>query len=136
MKYEWKDLPKPMNCFTVRNATMKNLNTGKIIQYYSANTKIVVTQKCVTPTATYYRTREAAHHYLNYAFEASAFGLPNEIAPSAPSTPFPNRKNKSATRTLNPTRKQKSTSKIVLPEGGEARPKGRWLSRLFGRKNG
>ena len=85
MKYIWQDLPEPISCFTIRNACMKNLNTGEIIQYYSANTKIMVVQKCVTPKGTYYRTESAKHNFLNFAFEASAFGLPNEFAPSAPS---------------------------------------------------
>ena len=88
MKYIWQDLPKPLNCFTIRSATMVNLNNGKIVRHYSANTKIVVVQKCVTPNGTYYRTNEAAHHYLNYAFRASAFGLPDEKAPSVPSNSF------------------------------------------------
>ena len=65
MKYKWEDLPKPLNCFTVRSATMVNLNTGKIVSNYAANTKIVVVQKCVTENGTYYRTNEAAHHYPN-----------------------------------------------------------------------
>ncbi len=113
MKYIWEDLPKPMNCFTVRNATMRNLNTGEVVQHYSANTKIAVVQKCVTPVATYYRTESAKHHYLNFAFEASAFGLPNELAPSVPPlhplSSSHKRKNK------------KSTPKIILPEDGAGR---------------
>lgn len=84
MKYIWQDLEKPLNAFTVRSATMRNLVTGKIIQYYSANTKIVLVQKCITPNGTYYRAGEAARNHLNYAFEAEAFGLPNEIAPLEP----------------------------------------------------
>lgn len=134
MKYEWQDLDKPMNCFTVRSATMRNLNNGKIIQHYSANTKIVVVQKCVTPETTYYRTNEAAHHYLNYAFEASAFGLPNETAPSAPSSPDVSIKSKK--RTPNSTKKQTSIQDVVLPKGGEARTAKSWIKRLFWRKNG
>lgn len=82
-RYEWQDLPKPINAFTTRNTKMKNLNTGEVIQYYSANTKIVVAQKAVTPSGTFYRTRSAEHHCLNWAFEAAALGLPNEVAPLA-----------------------------------------------------
>lgn len=141
MKYEWKDLPKPMNCFTVRSATMVNLNTRKIIQHYSANTKIVVVQKCITPNCTYYRTREAAHHYLNYAFEASAFGLPNETAPlehSSFNTPNSHRVStlRSVKHTTRPVKKQKAAQNIVLPKGGEARRQRSWFERLFRRKNG
>lgn len=137
MKYIWEDLPEKKNCFTVRNAVMINLNTGEIVRNYSANTKIVVVQKCVTPNKTYYRTFEAAHHYLNYAFEASAFGLPNEKAPSAPS-PKPNSSsNKSKTRTLSSLfKKQTSNQKVVHPKDGEGARLGSWLKKAFRRKNG
>lgn len=135
MKYVWQDLDKPMNAFTVRSATMRNLNTGKIVQHYSANTKIVLVQKCVTEIGTFYRTREAAHHYLNYAFEASAFGLPNEIAPSAPSTSFLNN-SKLATRTPKPARRQTLAQNKVSPKGGGENQKKNWIHRIFRRKNG
>lgn len=145
MKYVWKDLPKPLNCFTVRSATMVNLNTGRIIGNYSANTKIVVVQKCVTEKGTFYRTREAEHNYLNYAFRASAFGLPDEKAPSAPS-PKPESlgkvplKSKAASRTLSPAKKQtsvkKSSKKVSSPKGGEGKKHTNWFKKLFRRKNG
>ena len=80
----WTDLPSRLSLFTRRNATMIDLDTGKNVQYYSANTKIVVVQKCVTPEKTYYRTEQAKLKSLNLAFEASAFGLPDETAPLAP----------------------------------------------------
>lgn len=137
MKYIWEDLPKPLNCFTVRSASMINLNTKETVRSYAANTKIVVVQKCIAPEATYYRTREAEHHYLNYAFKASAFGLPNEKAPSAPSyksgslsTPLKNSSNKE--KTPSPYRTQKEPTKSVLPEDGEARHRS-WFKRLFGK---
>lgn len=139
MKYVWEDLPKPLNCFTVRGTTMVNLNTGKIVSNYSANTKIVVVQKCTTPSGTYYRTSEAAHHYLNYAFRASAFGLPDEKAPSAPS-PRSNSLSKhttgskSAPRTSSPTKKQKPVKKVATPKGGEEKRPRSWINRLFRRK--
>lgn len=136
MKYIWEDLSKPLNCFTVRNATMRNLNTGEIIQYYSANTKIVVVQKCVTPTNTYYRTESARHHYLNYAFEASAFGLANEKAPPA-HLPYPNKLSGSTSRTPRSTAKNKKQHQaMVLPKDGETRPQGGLLKRLLRRING
>lgn len=140
MKYVWEDLPEKKSCFTVRNAVMVNLNTGKIIRHYSANTKINVVQKCVTPEKTYYRTQEAYHHYLNYAFEASAFGLPNEKAPSVPSSK-PNSfdqsfHSKPKTRTLRSVKKQTSTKKAVDPNGGEGKRFRSWLSRIFRRNNG
>ena len=139
MKYVWEDLPEKKNCFTVRNAVMVNLNNGKIIRHYAPNTKIVVVQKCVTPDKTYYRTYEAFHHYLNYAFEASAFGLPNEVAPSVPS----HRSNSSSTHTsklrkpgnraLPRDKKQTDIQKNESSKGGgETHHKG-WLSRLFRR---
>lgn len=77
---EWQDLPKRLNCFTVRNATMIDLDTKEIIRHYSANTKIAVVQRCVTPEGTYYRTAESALHGLDHAFNGTAFGLPDEKA--------------------------------------------------------
>lgn len=137
MKYIWEDLPERKNCFTVRNAVMVNLNTGEIVRHYSANTKIVVVQKCVTPDKTYYRTFEAAHHYLNYAFEASAFGLPNEKAPSAPSSKPNSSSNKSNTRTRSSlSKKQTSSQKVVHPKDGEGARLRSWLKRVFRRNNG
>lgn len=138
---DWLDLPKRMNCFTVRNAAMYNLNTGKIIQYYSANTKIAVVQKCVTTEGTFYRTAEAAHHYLNYAFKASAFGLPDEKAPSAPSpktTPLGklSKKLTPVSSTPSPEDNTNNSATVVLPKGGEGRQRKSWFSKLFRRKNG
>lgn len=114
MKYVWQDLPKPLNVFTSRNTTMRNLNTGEIIQHYSANTKLTVVQKCVTTKGTFYRTSSAAHHFLNFAFEATALGLPNEIAPSAPS--HDSLDNRKITRS-----KQTTSQKVALPKDGEGR---------------
>lgn len=141
MKYTWEDLPKPLNCFTVKDTVMTNLNTGEIVRHYSTNTKIVVVQKCVTPKCTYYRTAEAFYNYLNYAFEASAFGLPNEKAPSAHSS----RSNslnmstlssrQSATRTQTPKEKQTSVQKIILPNDGEGGCRRSWLKRIFRRNH-
>lgn len=141
MKYEWKDLPERKNLFTVKNAAMINLNTGKTVRQYCTNTKIAVVQKCVTPEKTYYRTQDAAHHYLNYAFEAEAFGLPNEKAPSAPSKKsnigtIPTLRTPSASRTSKPTKKQTSVQKATTPKGGEEKGHLNWLKKLFRRKNG
>lgn len=136
---DWKDLPKPLNCFTVRNAAMINLNTNKIVRNYLTNTKIVVVQKCVMPEGTYYRTAEAAHHYLNYAFKASAFGLPNEKAPSAHSSK-PNSSgstsHKSSTRIASSIKKQKSSRQVASTKDGEGRRPRSWLKRIFRRKDG
>ena len=137
MKCVWKDLPKPLSCFTVKNTTMVNLNTGKIVSNYSTNTKIVLVQKCITENGTYYRTRDAAHNYLNYAFRASAFGLPDEKAPSEPSThnkPDSSKvkQKKSETRTP-PTKKTKTSPKSVVPNDGEGRRHHNWFSKLFRR---
>lgn len=137
---DWKDLPKPLNCFTVRSAVLRNLNTGEIIRHYVANTKIVVTQKCVMPEKTYYRTSEAARHCLNYAFEASAFGLPNEKAPSAPRSRY-NSLNKQihqhtpSSRTL-PVQKQKRSKKAAASKDGETKQPRSWLKKLFRRNHG
>lgn len=119
---------------------MINLNTGKIVRHYSTNTRINLVQKCVTPDKTYYRTSDAAHHYLNYAFEASAFGLPNEKAPSVPSS-----KENSSSKNLNsqqkihthtPTQKQTVNQKAKSPKDGEGKRLRSWIRKIFRRKNG
>lgn len=129
IKYNWVQLEKPISVFTVRNTTMRNLNTGDIVQHYAANTKLMMYEKCVTEVGTYYRTLSAAHHYLNYAFEASALGLPNEFAPSAPTTAF---SHKTPSRRT-PSKKQKDTPKAKAPnDGGE--PKLSFWKKLFRKK--
>lgn len=135
MKYIWEDLPKPLNCFTVRSASMINLNTKEIVRSYAANTKIVVVQKCITPEATYYRTREAEHHYLNYAFKASAFGLPNEKAPSVPSVDTLNslsdkKCSKPGNNTPASVKDITHSPQETLPKDGGAKFKG-WLKKFF-----
>lgn len=136
MKYVWQDLSKPLNVFTARNATMRDLNKNKIVQYYAANTKIMVTQKCVTESGTFYRTESAKEKGLNWAFEAAAFGLPNEFAPPAPIdkshliTP-----DQPVTRTR-PVKKQTPAQKAEAPKGGEEPERQPLWRRLFGRKHG
>lgn len=139
MKFIWQDLPKRQNCFTTRSAMMMDLDKRTVAQHYSANTKIVVVQKCVIPEGTYYRTETAKLKGLNWAFKASALGLPDEKAPSA--HPKPNSHHglsrKSGSRTSIPTRKkQKSVQKVASPKDGEGRQYGSWLKRLFRRENG
>lgn len=138
MKYVWEDLPERKNLFTVKNTAMINLNTGKAVRQYCTNTKIAVVQKCVTPEKTYYRTYDAFHNYLNYAFEAEAFGLPNEKAPSAPSCSMdiPASNSKSAVRTSRPNKKQTAIQKPKSPKGGGEKGHFGWIRRLFRRKNG
>lgn len=141
MKYVWEDLPKSTNCFTTRRAAMRNLNTGEIVQNYSANTKLVVVQKCVTEKGTYYRTYSAMHHNLNWAFEASALGLPNEKAPSAHSI----KSNTMDKHTLKSTpisrakdsgQNKHSSKKSTSSDGGEKKLIHGWFNRIFRRKNG
>lgn len=136
MKYEWKDLPSPKGMFTVRNACMRNLDTGKIVGNYPSGTKIRVSQKCIAANKTYYRTESAANEGLNYAFEASAFGLRNEIAPSAHSNTSPTKKTTKTTRTPSSVKKQTKKAKSSSPKDGGAKSKGGWFSKLFRRKNG
>lgn len=133
MNIEWQDLPDRKNLFTKRNAVMHDLHTKKIIQYYASNTKIAVVQKGNYDGTTYYRTNSAKENGLDWAFEAAAFGLPNDIAPPV-HTP-------SYSLNSHTTKKQKSneTQKPESPKGGEEtkaqrRQKFRLLGKLFGRK--
>lgn len=140
MKIVWQDLPRRQSCFTTRSAVMMDLDKKIIIQYYSANTKIVVVQKCVIPEGTFYRTETAKLKSLNWAFKASALGLPDEKAPSAHPNTLDSQYGKTrkpVSRTPRPVvKKQKVAQKATSPKDGEVRSRGSWLKRLFRRKNG
>lgn len=138
MKIVWQDLPKKQNCFTTRSAMMMDLDKRTAVQHYSANTKIVVVQKCVLPEGAYYRTETAKKKGLNWAFKASALGLPDEKAPSAPSTTLYSKydKTRKPATTPRPAKKQTVSQKVAKPKGGEAKQRKGWLSRIFRGKNG
>ena len=129
-KLDWKDVPRPINAFTVRNATMRDLATGDIVRYYSANTKIVVVQKCVMEKGTFYRTQSAAQRGLDWAFEATALGLPNEIAPLAPAPEKDDGDFPENTSSTPKEQKQKDDTSEPPKSGEEARQRSFW-GRLF-----
>ena len=137
MTYKWEDLPSRKNLFTVKNTVMMDLDKQKPIQHYSTNTKIAVVQKYIAPDKTYYRTQDAALNNLNYAFEAEAFGLPNEKAPLAPSKSISlsNQVNSKHT-TRSQEKKQTAVQKVATPKNGEAGRLKNWLNKFFRRKNG
>lgn len=134
MKIIWQNIPV-QNLFTKRNAVMRNLDNKKIIQYYSANTKIQVVQEAQFDGVVYYRTASARDKNLNWAFEATAFGLPNEPAPSAPIYTPRSTSGNGTTFPLPAAKKQKPSQKSELPkEGAVAKPKKKsFLARLFRR---
>lgn len=137
MAHEWKDLQGRMNCFTVRNASMVDLKTRKPIRTYSANTRITIVQKCVTDKGTFYRTAYARDNGLDWAFRASAFGMPDKKAPSVPSvSPLSKSKPVNLHTTKSGSKKQKDTQNKAKSKGGETKPKLSWLKKIFGRKNG
>lgn len=124
MKYEWIDLPERKNCFTTRNAVLYDMDSDEIIQYYSANTKIVVVQGCTTDRGTFYRTESAVKANKNYAFEATALGLPTEIAP--PSSHYKLQYTLSSAlspETEQSSKKQTAAAHTKSPSGGEATSK-------------
>lgn len=123
MKYAWEDLPKKLTTFTVRNATLRNLNTGKIVQNYSSNTRIDVVQKCVTDKGTYYRTSTAEYNNLNHAFSALDLGLPNENASSVPKDSSNSKEKVLATNSKTPL-KTKRVPKKSAPKDEEASRRG------------
>lgn len=113
----WQDIDS-VSAFTKRNTTMRNILTKEIIQYYSANTKLTMVQKANYGGTTYYRTASARDKDLDWGFEATAFGLPNEAAPSAPSRPS-RRPTSSEVNTLPQAEKQKNTQKVEPSNDGE-----------------
>lgn len=84
-KIVWKDLDGKVGIFTKRNATMVDLSNGTVVQYYGANTKINVVQETTIDDARYFRTETAAGRNLDWAFKASDFELPTELASLGPS---------------------------------------------------
>lgn len=136
MAYEWENLQGRMNCFTVRNATMVDLKTRKPVRCYSANTRITIVQKCVTDKGTLYRTAYAKENGLDWAFKASAFGLPDEKAPSVPSVSPLSKTKPVNSHTKSGTKKQKVVQNKAEPKDGETKPKLGWIKKLFGRKHG
>lgn len=129
---EWTDLPKPLNAFTKRSAVMRDLTKNKAVQYYSANTKIRVVQKGSFEGKTYYRTQSAKDHGLDWAFEAAAFGLPDDVAPPVHIPSY------SLNSHTTIKQKAKETPKPEPPKGGEEakakkKPKFGLFSRLFGK---
>ena len=136
---KWEDLDKRESHFTIRNAITKDLRTGKVVQYYSANTKITLVQKCNYNGTTYYRTESAMRNDLDWAFEASAFGLPNEIAPLEPSSavsmPVILKPKPAHSTRKKPAKRKQKVVQTVEPthSGGVARKKSFW-SRIFKRK--
>lgn len=140
---DWQDLPDRKNLFTKRNAVMRDLHTKKIIQHYASNTKIAVVQKCNYKGMTYYRTNSAKENGLDWAFEAPAFGLPNEVAPPAPVPSYSLNSHKPVHRTLQPADKVKQKpeekQKPTPPNGGEEveakdTPKLGFFGKLFRRR--
>lgn len=119
MEYNWIDLPERKSCFTTRNAVLYDMDSDEIIQYYSANTKIVVVQGCTTDRGTFYRTESAVKANVNFAFEASALGLPNEIAPPCSSLSS-NTLDSVASPSAENFTTHKHSADTVLPSGGEA----------------
>lgn len=137
--FVWVDLEKPKNVFTVRSAAMYDLRNKKMIQHYLANTKIQVVQKAIFNGETYYRTESAKTRGLDWAFKATAFGLPNEAAPSVPSPKsdsLGHLANSRKSRSSAPTSAKKQTviQKAARPQDGEGKRRG-WLKKIFRRKN-
>lgn len=135
MKYLWKDLSGRMNCFTVRSATMIDLRTNKPVRYYSANTRITVVQKCNTDKGVFYRTEYAKEQGLDWAFKASAFGLPDEKAPSVPSDSPLSKSKPVNSHTKTGTKNKKSAERKASSNDGGTRLK-RIFGKLIRRKNG
>lgn len=134
-KIIWQDLPKPENLFTARSAVMKDLDKNKIVQHYLMNTKISLAQKAQVGEKIYYRTRTAKEKGLNWAFEASAFGLPNDVAPLGPSSSHGSsstiNSKKSAKSTSKSTKKQKVGPKATPSKSGGMGKARRFWRRLF-----
>lgn len=131
MKYLWEDLPEKKSCFTSRNTVLRDLNTNEIIQYYSANTKLVVVQKCITDTGTFYRTESAFRASKDYAFEGTALGLSDEVAPPSSSDSYSILKSATSPR-ADKTCNKHTSAYVEFPSGGERTShKSSWFKKLF-----
>lgn len=119
-KILWQDIPESASRqkFTRRNSTMRDLNTGEIIQYYSTNTKIEVSQKAVIDGKLYYRTASARDRNLDWGFEASTFDGPKGLAPSE-HFDSPSRTHTPGRNAPSLKKKQTETQKGDSPKDGE-----------------
>lgn len=106
MKAVWKDLDKKQGLFTKRSTAMISLDTGAIIQYYGANTKINVAQEITVDGVRYFRTESAARKGLNWAIKASSFDLPIELASLEPSRKSFSNDKITSTYSKNPSNKK------------------------------
>ena len=125
-KIVWTDLPKTYGLFTRRSAIMVTLDTKKMVQQYSLNTKINVVQYTNFNGSLYFRTMTAKEKGLNWAIKADYFTLPTELASLVPSpsiSPSINgskRLSSPATRTTGKPKQKSSTKKVAKPKSEEA----------------
>lgn len=87
-KFVWVDLEKPLELFTNNSAKLVDLDTGKVQQTYTANTKIRLVQTMEYDNKTWYRTAYSTDKGFNWAFESTMFVVqkePTQPEPSAPS---------------------------------------------------
>ena len=82
---------------------MVDLDKGKIITYYSANTKISMMQQALVNGERYFRTGSAKEKGLNWAIKANSFTLPIDDAPLEPSS-------SSTLNSFSPAKKPRSSS--------------------------
>lgn len=131
-KIVWLDLPKPQGMFTNRSTVMLDLTSAKIVQHYSANTKIEVKQYACVNGDVYFRTASAAERGLDWGFSAKSFGSP--IAGFASLAPICviNQSDTVSSPVKQAPRKQKSRAKTSAPKSEvEQARKEKLLNRLF-----
>ena len=116
-KITWKNLPKPQGFFTKRNTVMLTLDTKKAIQFYSANTKIQVTQYTLFNNAVFFRTRPAEEKNLNWAINADSFDLPENYVASLVPHKSPAEKTSPMSSANKP--RNKNVSKKEVPSESE-----------------
>lgn len=83
-KISWTDLPKALGLFTARSCSLVDLDTGKAVKTYSANTKIDVVQSTEFNGVKYYRTEYSKTKGFNWAFKAEDFAEPEVVAEPTP----------------------------------------------------
>lgn len=133
-KIIWKNLPKVRGLFTKRNTVMVALDTKKAIQFYSANTKIQVTQYTLFNDSVYFRTKPAEDKDLNWAIKADSFDLPKDYLASLVPDKSPAKK-ASPKPSANNLENKKVSKRVASPknEGTAQAQKTSLIKRLFRR---
>ena len=123
-KFVWEDLPEKTGFFTSCACNLWNLDDGKVVQTYSANTKIDVVQFTTVDGEKYYRTDYSKSKNFNWAFKvgdlAPIISEPMPIPEPEPSAPSPSTPSNSNIDTSQENEKDSKTKDEPQQDGSDS----------------